>query len=169
LTLEADELETQLARTGVTLDRLDLALKSIATAAEASPGTMTNAVSDLRAAFLPVLERFQNQWDATTRTVQTERRALTETFTNESAVLIEAVAEQRAAIMRETQEMVRGLADRSLTELHGVVRDVLFYAVLLAGIVLGLPFLFGVLLGRAWGRGRLGKPAPAPVETVPLR
>ena len=170
LTLEAEELETGFARTGATLDRLDAALKHIAEAAAASPAAVTNAVVDLRAAFLPVLERFQGQWDTTTKTLQTERKALTETLATERAAVltavgeqrvavVKAVDEQRAALMKETQEMARDLMDRSLKQVHGVIRDVLFYAVLLVGIVLGLPFVMGLVVGRAWGRGNARKAA----------
>lgn len=176
LTLEGEELQAGWARTSVTLDRLDAALRTVADAAASSPAVMTNAVlamtnavSELRSSFLPVLERFQGQWEATTRTLQTERQALTETLASERAAVLKAVDEQRAAIMKETQGIARDVVDRSLTQVRGVIRDVLFYAVLLAGIVLGLPFLFGFLLGRAWGRGRLSKTpsgqqtaAPAP-------
>ncbi len=163
LTLEADEMETQLAKTGATLDRLDLALKLIAEAAMASPGTMTNAVQDLRSAFLPVLERFQGQWETTTKTLQTERQALTETLATERtavlkavdeqrAAVLKAVAEQRSALMKEAQAITQDVVDRSMKQVHGVVREVLFYAVLALAIVLGLPFLTGFLLGRASGR-----------------
>lgn len=203
LSLEGDVLEKEWARTGVTLDRLDAALKQISEAAAASPGAITNAVLDLRSAFLPVLERFQGQWDNTTRTLQTERLALTETLATERAAVLKeldrqrvaAMAEvgqqraavmdevgqqraavmqevdrqrvaltkdvdqQRAAAMKETQEILRDLVDRSLTQVHGVIRDVLFYLVLLVAIVLGLPFAFGFILGRAWGRA--GRPKKA--------
>ncbi|MGO8929327.1 MAG: hypothetical protein ACLQU3_20875 [Limisphaerales bacterium] len=159
LTLEGDALETEWARTGVTLDRVDAALKQIAEAAASSPGVMTNAVLDLRTSFLPVLERFQGQWETTTRTLQTERQALTETLASERVAVLKDVAQQREAFMKETQEILRDLVDRSLTQARGVIRDVLFYVVLLAGIVLGLPFLFGFLLGRAWGRAAQAKRA----------
>jgi hypothetical protein len=167
------------------LDRLDAALKQVSEAAASSPAAITNAVLELRAAFLPVLERFQGQWDNTTRTLQTERLALTETVATERAAVLKEVDHQRAAIMeevgqqreavtkeldhqrvaitkdidlqraaamKEAQAILRDLVDRSLTQVRGTIRDVLFYVVLLAAIVLGLPFLSGFLVGRAWGR-----------------
>ena len=185
LSLEGAALEAEWARTGVTLDRLDAALKQVGEAAAAAPGAMTNAVLDLRQTFLPVLERFEGQWQNTTRMIQTERQALTETLASERGVVLKEVdvqraavmkevgeqriailkefdvqraavmkevALQRAALMEETHGMLRDLVDRSLTQVHGVIRDVLFYVVLLAGIVLGLPFLFGLIVGRVWGR-----------------
>jgi len=158
LTLEGDALEKEWARTGVTLDRLDAALKQVGEAAASSPEAITNAVLDLRAAFLPSIERFQDQWDNTTRTLQTERQALTETLASERAAVLKDVAQQRAALMEETHGMLRDLVDRSFTHVRGTIRDVLFYVVLLVGIVLGLPFFFGFLLGRAWGGFKRSKP-----------
>jgi hypothetical protein len=157
LTLEGEAWEKEWTRTGVTLDRLDGALKQVAEAAASSPGMMTNAVLDLQSAFLPVFERFQGQWENTTRTLQTERQALTETLASERAAVLKEVDRQRAAMMKETQGMLRDLTDRSLAQARGMIRDVLFYAVLLVGIVLGLPFFFGLLVGRAWGRARHAK------------
>jgi hypothetical protein len=157
LTLEGDALETEWARTGVTFDRLDVALKEIGEAAKASPVMMTNAVLDLRSAFLPALERFQDQWDSTTRTLQTERQALTQTLASEREAVLKDVAQQRAALMQETHGILRDLTDRSLKQVHETIRDVLFYLVLLAAIVLGLPFVFGFILGRVWSRANRAK------------
>lgn len=61
--------------------------------------------------------------------------------------------QQRAAIMKETQEMTRDVIERSMNQVRALVRDVLFYAVILVALILGLPFVIGVFLGRAWGRG----------------
>lgn len=163
LALEGEALETEWARTGVTLDRLDVALKQLGEAAAASPAMMTNAVLDLRSAFLPALERFQGQWDNTTRALQTERQALTETLATERAAVLKEVDHQRAALMtefdqqraaamKETQGILRDLTDRSLKQVRGVIRDVLISAVLLAAIVFGLPFFSGFILGRVWRR-----------------
>ena len=150
-------MQREWARTGVTLDRLDAALKQVGDAAAASPATLTNAVADLRTTFLPAFDRFQGEWTNTIRTLQTERQALTETLATERAAVLKDLDQQRAAMMKETQGMLRDLTDRSLTQLRGTIRDVLFYVVLLAGIVLGLPFLFGFLLGRTWARVRPAK------------
>lgn len=164
LAIERDELQSQWARTGVTLDHLDESIRQIGETAKASPGVMTNAVADLRSAFLPALERFQDQWDNTTRTLETQRQALTETLASERSAVLKAIAQQRVELMNETQGILRDLVDRSLTQARGTIRDVLFYLVLLAAIVLGLPFLFGFLLGRVWGRYR---PAKAPQALKP--
>ena len=162
ISLETERLETELARTGLTLNLAETNLQRIAEAAGSSPGMLTNAVLDLRLAFLPVLEQFQAQWGTTTRTLQTERQALTATFAAERAVVLKAVDDQRAAVMRETQAMVHDVVDRSLTEVRRVVRDVLFYGLLLSVVILGVPFLLGFLVGRAAGRARVVRQGSVP-------
>ncbi len=162
LSLESTEMQRGLDRAGVTLNRLDDALKQIAEAAAKSPGSISNAVLDLRTNFLPVLDRFEAQWQNTIKIVQSERQSLSETVATERAAVLKAVDQQREAVMKQTQEMTRDLVDRSMNQVRGLVRDVLFYAVLLVGIILGAPFAIGFFLGRAWGRlgARPGSPAP---------
>jgi len=152
--LEGDELKSEWARTGVTLDRLDAALKQVGEAAASSPTAITNAVLEMRTAFLPSIDRFQDEWTNTTRLIQNERQALTATLATERAAVLKDIDQQRAAMMKEAKVIVDDTVDRSLIQLRGTIRDVLFYVVLLAGIVLGLPFFFGFLLGRSWARIR---------------
>lgn len=166
LSLEAADFERGMMRTGVTLDRLDTALKGIAEAAASSPATVSNAVAELRDGFLPVLDRFEKQWGNTLLTLQKERQTLSETIgieraavlkavDEQRAALVQAVDQQRAAIARDAGVISKSVVEQTLGELRRIVRDVLFYAVLLVALVLGLPFGFGFLLGRASGRGRI--------------
>ena len=168
LGLEGDALEAGWARTEATLNRLDAALKQVGEAAAASPAAITNAVLEMRTAFLPAIADFEAQWTNTTHVLQTERQALTATFATERAAVLKEldqqraavmkeVDQQRAALMQETRVMLDDMTERSLTHAHKIIRDVLFYLVLLVGMVLGLPFLFGILLGRAWGRAARAK------------
>jgi hypothetical protein len=119
-----------------------------------------------------------------TRDFSTQRVALTQTLDKELAVGVQAlekevavlmqslekertavmgtVEKERAAIMRDVDRMVRDTTERSWQNLRAMVKDVLLYVVLLVVIVLGLPFVFGYLVGRATGRwGRLTGSPPA--------
>ena len=64
------------------------------------------------------------------------------------------MAQQRAAVMKDVERMAGDLADRSLEQARAMVKDVLRYALLLALVVLGLPFVFGFLAGRISARAR---------------
>lgn len=152
LSLESDEVQKGLERTSVTLDRLDDALKRIGEAAAQSPATVSNAVIELRTGFLPVLEGFQSQWGVTIRTFQQEREVLTKDLAVERAEILKALDQQRAALMKETQDMSRDLVDRSMNHVRTLVHTVLFYAVVLVALILGIPFLAGYFVGRAFGK-----------------
>jgi hypothetical protein len=62
------------------------------------------------------LERFQDQWDNTTRTLQTQRQALAETLVSERSAVLEDIAQQRAELVKETQSIRRDLVDGPLTQ-----------------------------------------------------
>ena len=116
--------------------------------------SFSNAVVELRGAVVPALEGFQKQWGATLETLTRERSALARDIATEREAMVQAVTQQRAAIMQDVQRVAGDIASRSMQEAHGMVKDVLRYAVLLALIVLGLPFAFGFLVGRIWTRAR---------------
>lgn len=161
--LEAENLHQGMARTGVTLDRLDTALARIAQVAADSPTTLSNAVTELRVGLLPVFDRFEKQWGVTLETFQKERQSLSENFATERAAVLKAVDEQRAALIKaadeqrsalvkDAQTLSREMIDQSLGYVHRTLRNVLIFLVVLAVVVLGLPFGFGFLVGRAMGR-----------------
>lgn len=130
------------------------------------------------------LATFQQERQALARDVSAERTAITQSVeTNlaailrameqEVAVLLQAVErertavlgtveKQRAAVVQDVDRLVRETTDRTLGHLRAMVRDVLFYLLLLTLVVLGLPFVFGFLLGRATSRaGRRAETAAA--------
>ncbi len=163
LGLEAAEFERAMARGGVTLDRLDVTLGRIAQVAAESPATISNAVTELRIGFLPVFDRFEKQWGTTLETLQRERQILTENIAVERVAVLKAVDEQRAAILqaadqqresivKDAQRLSRDIIDQSLGYVHRTVRAVLVFLVILAVVILGLPFAFGYLVGKTMAR-----------------
>lgn len=172
LELEVSQLERAMARSGVTLDRLDATMGRIAQVASESPSTISNAVSELRVGFLPVLERFEQQWGTTVQTLQKERQILTENISVERAAVLKAVDEQRAAILKaadeqraaivkDAQQLSRDLIDQSMGYLHRILRNVMIFAVVLVALILGLPFLCGYLVGRTLSKRSPSSPTTA--------
>jgi hypothetical protein len=154
LSLESRRLDESLAETQRTLRNLDSEMKRIAETAATAPGAVSNAVLELRGAFLPVLEGFEKQWGATLDALARERAALARDIATERAAVVQTVVQQRAAVMKDVERMAGEVVDRSLLQARGMVKDVLRYAVLLALVVLGLPFGFGFLAGRISARAR---------------
>ena len=163
IALESRNLESAMARTGTTMDRFDSALKQIGDAAASSPSTISNGVHELRVGFLPILERFDKQWGTTLAALQQEREALTRTLASEREAVLKSVDQQRialtqtvdqqrGAIMQDVQKMTTEVVDRSMQQFRAMIRDILFYVVLLVVVILGIPFLMGVWVGRVSGK-----------------
>jgi hypothetical protein len=165
-----------------TLTAFDTSLQRLTAVAEAGPVAVSNSVHALQTGFLPVLERYEQQWQSTLATFKQEREAFTRDFSTERAALTRSldtnlvvvlqtmekemesllkalekeraavlitVEKERAAIMQDVDRIVRETTERSWQHVRAMVKEVLFYAVLLVLIVLGLPFFFGFLVGRA--------------------
>lgn len=162
LELGSSELESTLQRTREAAEQVDLALRRIASVAEQATPALTSAVataaSAVQAGFLPALERLETQWTNTISVLRGEREAVTRDLARERAELVRAAGEQRQALMQEVDRTARAVTAQAMGEVRGTLRELALYAVLLAVVVLGLPFAFGFLTGRVLGRhGR--KPA----------
>jgi len=149
-------------------------LQRVVNVVETVPRVLTNALHDLRDGFLPPVARMEQQWsntltvlgqqrEAFMRDVAKERASLVQAVIEQRVAVLKSVDEQRAALMQDVNHLARETLERSLEQGRGLVRDVLFYAVLLVLIVLGLPFFFGFLLGRV--TSKVGRSSP---KTPPL-
>jgi len=156
LEVGAGELESALKRTQETAEQFDQALRRIAAVAEIVTPAMTSAVAlatkELQAGFLPALERVEGQWTNTLAVIRQEREAVARDLAKERAELIKAVGEQRSALLKELDRTAVALTDQAATHLRATIRDVAIYAVLFVLVLLGLPFGFGYLAGRAMSR-----------------
>jgi len=175
-------VQSGLAEINRTLAAFETTLERLTAVAEAGSTAVSNSVRALQTGFLPVLERYEQQWQTTLATLKQEREAFTRDFrtertaitqsldTNlvavlqamerevgsllkalekERAAVLLSVEQERAAILQDVDRIVRDTTERSWKHLRATVKEVLFYAVLLVLIVLGLPFFFGYLVGRA--------------------
>jgi hypothetical protein len=77
---------------------------------------------------------------------------LMQALEKERGAVLVTVEKERAAVMQDVDRIVRETTERSWQNVRAMVKEVLFYLVVLVLIVLGLPFVFGYLVGRASGR-----------------
>lgn len=156
LELGSSELESTLQRMREAAEQLDQALRRIASVAEQATPALTSAVttaaSAVQAGFLPALERLETQWTNTLSVLRGEREAVTRDLARERAELVRAAGEQRQALMQEVDRTARAVTTQAMAEARGTLRELALYGVLLAVVVLGLPFAFGFLTGRVLGR-----------------
>jgi hypothetical protein len=172
LSLEAGLWQDTFAETRTTLREIDSAMKSIAATVAATPATLSNAVVELRS-LAPAFTGLEKQWNLTLSVVDTQRVALVKDIALERVAILKAVDEQRAALtetfdrqraamMKEVQQTATDVTERSMQQARGILKDVLFYGVLLVAVLLGLPFFFGVIVGRVTSRyGRSTAPEPS--------
>ena len=151
-------------------------LQRVVAVVETVPRVLTNALHDLRDGFLPPVARLEQQWTNTLTVLGHEREGLMLDIAKERALLVQAVTdqriavlksvdEQRAALMNDVNHLASEALDHSLAQGRGLVRDVLFYAVLLIVVVLGLPFFFGFMVGRVTSKIGRSSQKPAPPQS----
>ncbi len=185
--LELGQWQEMLGETRDTMRDIDSAMKSIAATAGTAPVALSNAVNELRG-LAPALSGLEKQWSLTLNAVDGQRTALTKDIAVERAAilasvdqqraailasvdqqriaLVKAVDEQRAAMMKEAQQIAGDVTQKSLEQARGLIRDILFYAVLFLIVLLGLPFYFGYLVGRV-AAGKRQTPVVAPASSLP--
>lgn len=129
--------------------RLDERLARMSAAAETAPQLVHEAVADVRRSVLDVLNRLDASSAATIQALRVERAALSATVSTERAALLSAADLQRKAISVDLANLADRIVASSGEQLRHLAREVLLLLVLLAVVVLGLPFAAGYLVGRA--------------------
>jgi hypothetical protein len=161
--LALTEREEDIEELRALLERLDTGLKSIARLAETSPELAATAARELQRELAPSIERLDARWGESLTTLVSQREAvvedlermqaaLTATLASEREALTAAVDRQRASVMAEAGGIAADVTDRALTHLRTMVREALLLLIVLAAVVLGLPFAAGYLVGRARAR-----------------
>ena len=145
-----------LADSGVTgddlrgaLQRLDERLARMSLAAENAPALMRETVGDVRRSLLEVINRLDASSAATLNTVHSERLALSETLSTERAALLAAADTERQALALDAAGLARQVVAASGEEVRRLVREAVLLLMLLALVLLGLPFAAGYYVGRS--------------------
>ena len=85
------------------------------------------------------------------RTLRVEREALAANIANERETLTAAFDTERARISADAAQITAQTVDTSWRELRKLIRETLLLTILLALVMLGLPFAAGYLVGRRRG------------------
>jgi hypothetical protein len=135
---------------------LDAELKRIAAVAEQSPELARESIRDLRETVDPAVDRLDVRWQETLDAFTSERRAISAEVTAQREALTETFRTERAAVVADTNRLATELTERVFARVREVVRDLVIGGVVLALVVLGVPFGFGFLAGRGFRRARAG-------------
>jgi hypothetical protein len=131
---------------------IDTQLARISKLADSSPALAREAIADLRDSLRTSSDRLDASGTQMLRTLHLEREALALNIATERENMVAAFDDQRTKISAEAAQITANTVETSWRELHKVVREALLLTILLAIVVLGLPFAAGYLVGRRLSR-----------------
>ena len=149
------EAQRALDRSGIdaasyraTFRSIDTQLAKISTLAETSPALAHEAIAELRRSLGESSDRLDNAWTQMLQTLRIERAALAANIASERESLTAAADVERARITADAAQIAEHAVDKSWSEIRALLREALILLIVLAVLVLGLPFAAGYFLGR---------------------
>jgi hypothetical protein len=133
------------------LRRLDERLERLTAVAESAPELVHGAEAEVRASLREVLERLEASSRAAGETLHAERAALFVDLQSERQAVVAAVDAQRKALAEDAARVSASVVKDAGAQLRDLAAEVLLLLIVLAVVVLGLPFVAGYLVGRARG------------------
>jgi DNA-binding transcriptional MerR regulator len=131
------------------LRQLDERLAKASAAAENAPQLLHDAIAEVRRSVLDVLERVDSSSARMIAALRTEREALAADVRIERQAIVTAADAQRRALAQDAATIAERVVRSSGDEARRLAREVLALMIVLAVVVLGLPFAAGYLVGRA--------------------
>jgi hypothetical protein len=131
------------------LRQLDERLAKASQAAENAPQLMHETIVEVRRSVLDVLERVDSSSARMIAALRTEREALAADVRIERQAVVAAADAQRRALAQDAATIAERVVRSSGDEARRLAREVLALMIVLAVVMLGLPFAAGYLVGRA--------------------
>jgi DNA-binding transcriptional MerR regulator len=131
------------------LARLDARLERLTTVAESAPELVRGAEAELRESLRELFNRLDASARGTAAAFHSEREALFADLETQRAALTATVDAQRQALTADARRLADQLVRTSGEEVRHLTREALLLLIVLALVVLGLPFAAGYLTGRA--------------------
>ena len=135
------------------LRQLDDRLAKVAATAEDTPQIVHGAVADVRRSVFEALDRVDKSSAAMIDRLRIEREALTADLHTEREAVLAAADRQRQALAQDVSRIADQVVKSSGEQVRYFAREVLLLLIVLAIVVLGLPFAAGYLVGRARREG----------------
>jgi hypothetical protein len=132
-----------------TIKQLDERLDRLMAVAESTPGLVHGAEDEFRQSLHEVLNRLDAESNAMATTLDRERTALFAELQDERAAVVAAVDVQRKALTQDANRISDQVVRNAGAELRRLAAEAVLLLVLLAIVLLGLPFAAGYLVGRA--------------------
>lgn len=130
------------------LRNADARLERISRLADASPELAHEAIANLRGGLRETTDRLDGSALQMLKSLRAEREALAADIASEREHVTAAFDAQREKLSADAAQMAARAVDTSWRELRKLVREALLLAILLALVMLGLPFAAGYAVGR---------------------
>jgi hypothetical protein len=137
--------------------KLDERLERLTAVAESTPGLVRGAEADVRQSLHDVLDRLEASSRTAGEALHAERVALFADLRSERTAVMAELDVERKALAGDAATLASRVVKETGAQLRELAAEVLLLLIVLAVVVLGLPFAAGYLLGRA----RHGRP-PGP-------
>ena len=124
------------------LQRLDERLARLSAMADATPDLVNGVVRDVR-------KQVDTSWVELLETVRNERVAFAAVVSQEREATLKDVDAERQALAADVTRISSQAISDAGTQIRRLVREALSLVIVLAIVILGLPFTAGYLLGRA--------------------
>ena len=124
------------------LKQLDERLARLSAMADATPDLVNGVVRDVR-------KQVDTSWVEMLETVRTERAAFAVAVSKEREAAMKDVDAERQALAADVARISTQAINDTGTQIRQLAREALSLVIVLAIVVLGLPFTAGYLLGRA--------------------
>jgi hypothetical protein len=134
------------------LKQLDEKLARLSAVAESAPELVRGAEADVRQSVREVLQRLDASSREATAALHSERTQLFADLDSEREAVVAALDLQRKALAADAGRLADQAIRSSGEQLRSLAREVLALLIVLAVVVLALPFAAGYLVGRARGR-----------------
>jgi hypothetical protein len=136
------------------IHRLDERLERLTAVAESTPGLVRGAEADVRQSLHEVLDRLEAASRSAGEALHAERVALFTDLQSERTAVMAELDVERRALAGDAATLASRVVKETGAQLRELAAELVFLLVVLAAVVLGLPFAAGYLLGRA----RHGRP-----------
>jgi hypothetical protein len=124
------------------LQRLDERMAVLSVMADETPKLVNRVVRD-------VGTRFNASWIEIMGALHTEGRTLSDSVSDQRQAAVEALDAERAAVAVDAAQLASQVVREAGEQARSLIRAALFGVIVLAVILLGLPFAAGYFLGRA--------------------
>jgi len=128
---------------------LDERMARLAAVAESTPELVRGAEAEVRQSLREVLERLEASSRSAGEALHAERVALFADLQGERTAVMAELDVQRKALAEDAARISSRVVQESGAQLRELAAEVLLLLIVLAVVVLGLPFAAGYLLGRA--------------------